>query len=221
MAKISDTEKVSTAGRKNFTAVDRQQQMVDRAISLFAQKGFALTTRELAKGLQVTQPLLYRYFPSKQLLIEQVYQQVFMNRWDPDLEPRLKDRTSPLRKRLIEYFISYTRTILSNEWVRIFLYAGLQDPALNQGYLRRLHENIFLVIIEELRHQRQLTNAPTVHELALDIEVLWGFHSSFFYLGVRKWVYQMPVPENLTELITHRVNSFLDGALHCDPAPTP
>jgi hypothetical protein len=31
----------------------------------------------------------------------------------------------------------------------------------------------------------------------------------------------MPVPENLTELITHRVNAFLDGALHCDPALTP
>jgi hypothetical protein len=127
----------------------------------------------------------------------------------------------PLRKRLIEYFISYTRTILNNEWVRIFLYAGLPAPALNQRYLKRLHENFFLVIIEELRHQMQLPNAPTEHELALDIEVLWGFHTSFFYLGVRKWVYQLPVPENLTELITYRVNSFLDGALHCHPAPTP
>lgn len=221
MTNVSDTVKASSAGRKNLTAVNRQQQMVDRAISLFAQKGFALTTRELAKGLQVTQPLLYRYFPSKQLLIEQVYQQVFMNRWDPDLELRLKDRTFPLRQRLIEYFIRYTSTILNNEWVRIFLYAGLQDPVLNQRYLKRLHENIFLVIIEELRYQRQHTSAPTEHELALDIEVLWGFHSSFFYLGVRKWVYQMPVPENLNELITHRVNSFLDGALHCHPTPTP
>lgn len=217
MAKISDTHKAPMAGRKNLTAEDRQQQMVERAITLFAQKGFALTTRELAQGLQVTQPLLYRYFPSKQLLIEQVYQQVFMNRWDPDLEPRLKDRTIPLRERLIDYFIGYTRTILNNEWVRIFLYAGLQDPALNQRYLKRLHENIFLVINEELRHQRQLAVPPTEHELALEIEVLWGFHSSFFYLGVRKWVYQMAVPENLTELITHRVNTFLDGALHCDP----
>eukprot|EP01030_Chromulinospumella_sphaerica_P010028 gene10028-9836_t len=86
MAKISVSNKATTPGRKNLTAADRQQQMVERAITLFAQKGFALTTRELAEGLQVTQPLLYRYFPSKQLLIEQVYQQVFMNRWDPELE---------------------------------------------------------------------------------------------------------------------------------------
>lgn len=216
MAKISVSNKATTPGRKNLTAADRQQQMVERAITLFAQKGFALTTRELAEGLQVTQPLLYRYFPSKQLLIEQVYQQVLMNRWDPELEQQLKDRTRPLRERLIDYFIGYTRTILSNEWVRIFLYAGLQDPELNQRYLKQLHETVFLTIIEELRHQnqKQLTAPLDKHALSLEIEVLWGFHSSFFYLGVRKWVYQMPVPENLTELITLRVNAFLDGALH-------
>lgn len=216
MAKISVSNKATTPGRKNLTAADRQQQMVERAITLFAQKGFALTTRELAEGLQVTQPLLYRYFPSKQLLIEQVYQQVFMNRWDPELEQQFKDRTRPLRERLIDYFIGYTRTILSNEWVRIFLYAGLQDPELNQRYLKQLHETVFLTIIEELRHQnqKQLTAPLDKHALSLEIEVLWGFHSSFFYLGVRKWVYQMPVPENLTELITLRVNAFLDGALH-------
>nr|BFD42041.1 TetR/AcrR family transcriptional regulator [Pseudomonas sp. FFPRI_1] len=219
MAKISDN-KATSVGRKNLAAADRQQQMVDRAIALFAQKGFALTTRELAKGLQVTQPLLYRYFPSKQLLIEQVYQQVFMNRWDPEWEPRLKDRTVPLKERLIEYFIDYSQAILSSEWVRIFLYAGLQDPSLNQRYLKRLHEHIFLVINDEIRHQNHVTALPSEHELELQIEVLWGFHSSFFYLGVRKWVYQMPVPENLPELITRRVDAFLDGALSRDSVPT-
>lgn len=221
MAKISATGKTATAGRKNLAAADRQQQMVERAIALFAEKGFALTTRELARGLQVTQPLLYRYFPSKQLLIEQVYKQVFMNRWDPGLELQLKDRSRPLKERLIDYFIGYTETILSNEWVRIFLYAGLQDPSLNQRYLQRLHQDTFVVINEELRHQRQFTQPPTEHELAVEMEVLWGFHSSFFYLGVRKWVYQMPVPEDLSELITHRVNAFLEGALHYDQDLTP
>lgn len=219
MAKISVSNKATTPGRRNLTAADRQQQMVERAITLFAQKGFALTTRELAEGLQVTQPLLYRYFPSKQLLIEQVYQQVFMSRWDPELEQQLKDRTRPLRERLIDYFIGYTRTILSNEWVRIFLYAGLQDPQLNQRYLKQLHETVFLTIIEELRHHKQLNTPLDEQALSLEIEVLWGFHSSFFYLGVRKWVYQLPVPEDLPQLIALRVNAFLDGALDCDQLP--
>ena len=68
MAKNSVSNKATAPGRKNLAAADRQQQVVERAITLFAQKGFALTTRELAEGLQVTQPLLYRYFPSKHLL---------------------------------------------------------------------------------------------------------------------------------------------------------
>ncbi|OZI33266.1 TetR family transcriptional regulator [Bordetella genomosp. 1] len=185
--------------------------MVDRAITLFAQKGFALTTRELAAGLNVTQPLLYRYFPSKQLLIEKVYERVFLSRWDPAWERMLADRSVPLRQRLVSYLTDYTRAILHGEWVRIFLYAGLQDPTLNQRYLKLLHERVFALIIKELRHHNGETGRLGTRQRMLDTEVLWGFHSSFFYMGVRKWVYQLPVPDDLDEVIGHRVDAFLNG----------
>ncbi|HEY9280833.1 MAG TPA: TetR/AcrR family transcriptional regulator [Eoetvoesiella sp.] len=200
--------------RNYLPHADRRQQILYQAIELFAQKGFALTTRELARGLQITQPLLYRYFPSKQLLIEQVYEEVFISRWNPEWEQWLGDRSRPLRERLVTYFTSYTQAILSNEWVRIFLFAGLQDSTLNRRYLEMLHQRIFSVINQELRHERK-DNAPVEpHQSELENEVLWGFHSSFFYMGVRKWVYHLPVPDNLEEVITYRVDVFLDGILH-------
>jgi hypothetical protein len=47
----------------------------------------------------------------------------------------------------------------------------------------------------------------------LDLEVLWAFHTSFFYLGVRRWVYRLPVPDDLDGIIESRVTAFLTGAV--------
>ncbi|MDQ7988329.1 MAG: TetR/AcrR family transcriptional regulator [Candidatus Dactylopiibacterium sp.] len=200
--------------RQHLAGQDRQEQIIDRAVELFAQKGFALTTRELASGLQITQPLLYRYFPSKQMLIEKVYERVFFSRWRPEWAQWLADRRQPFRQRLIHYLTDYTQAILHNEWVRIFLYAGLQDPALNQRYLAMLHKDVFSVINAELRHENHADAPPDARQIMLETEILWGFHASFFYMGVRKWVYQLPMPDDLEALIAERVDAFLGGVLH-------
>jgi AcrR family transcriptional regulator len=207
------TAPAAAGTRRNMSSDARAEQISERAIALFAQKGFALSTRELAQALGVTQPLLYRYFPSKQALIEHVYNKVFMSRWRPEWEQWLQDRSQPLEQRLVEYFADYTRAILSSEWVRIFLYAGLQDPTLNQRYLKMLHERIFDVINTEIRHQCGIKRRPGAARLEIEREILWGFHASFFYLGVRKWVYQLPVAEDIDAIIRARVDAFLNGAL--------
>ncbi|AWG37031.1 TetR family transcriptional regulator [Alcaligenes aquatilis] len=185
--------------------------MVEQAIELFAQKGFALTTRELARELRITQPLMYRYFPSKQDLIEQVYERVFLSRWNPLWEVWLADRSRPFRDRLVQYFSDYTQAILTSEWVRIFLYAGLQDPSLNQRYLQMLHERIFRILSQELQYDLGREQALTPRQAMLENEAWWGLHSSFFYMGVRKWVYQLEVPDELEAVIAYRVDAFLDG----------
>jgi len=203
----------ATPTRRSQSPESRAEQMVDSAVALFAQKGFALSTRELAAGLGVTQPLLYRYFPSKQALIERVYDKVFMSRWKPEWEQQLKDRSVPLQQRLVDYFIDYSNAILSGEWVRIFLYAGLQDPALNQRYIQMLHARIFDVINAEIRHDSGGKKRVGAARTEIEREILWGFHASFFYLGVRKWVYLMPVAEDIEPIIHARVDAFLHGAM--------
>ncbi|UTM00121.1 TetR/AcrR family transcriptional regulator [Alcaligenes sp. NLF5-7] len=208
----SDTpRKEADMPRKHLSGVDRRDQMVEQAIELFAQKGFALTTRELARELHITQPLLYRYFPSKQELIEQVYERVFLSRWNPLWEVWLADRSRPFRDRLVQYFVDYTQAILTSEWVRIFLYAGLQDPSLNQRYLQMLHERIFRILSQELHYDLGREQALTSDQAMLENEAWWGLHSSFFYMGVRKWVYQLEVPDELDAVIAYRVDAFLDG----------
>ena len=65
---------------------ERRQAIVDAAVPLFARKGFSgATTRELAEAAGVSEALLYRHFPSKQLLYSEILQQVGCQ-GDPALE---------------------------------------------------------------------------------------------------------------------------------------
>src|SRR2546426_11032025 len=55
--------------KPRMTAEDRKLAIVKAALPLFARKGFAeTTTKELAKAAGVSEPLLYKHFPSKEAL---------------------------------------------------------------------------------------------------------------------------------------------------------
>src|SRR5437764_13505279 len=65
---------------------ERRQAIADAAVPLFARKGFAgTTTRELAETAGISEALLFRHFPSKQLLYREILQQVGCQ-GDPALE---------------------------------------------------------------------------------------------------------------------------------------
>src|SRR5436190_14701999 len=65
---------------------ERRQAIVDAAVPLFARKGFAgTTTRELAEAAGISEALLFRHFPSKQLLYGEILQQLGCE-GDPALE---------------------------------------------------------------------------------------------------------------------------------------
>ena len=72
----ADTEK-----RKRLSSEERREEFVQKATEFFAEEGFASSTRDLAKRLGVTQPLLYRYFASKDDLISEVYEAIYVRRW--------------------------------------------------------------------------------------------------------------------------------------------
>lgn len=64
---------------RNVPCVEHAQ-IVRRAVEYFSAHGFGVGTRELAKHIGVTQPLLYHYFGSKEKLVERVYREVFFSR---------------------------------------------------------------------------------------------------------------------------------------------
>ncbi len=202
------------APRRRLAPEDREHQIVQAAVTFFARHGFDASTRDLAKELGVTQPLLYRYFPTKEALVDRVYDEVFVRRWNPEWEEWLADRSTPLADRLKRYFKDYARFVLRSEWVRIFIYAGLSKGGINQKYLARLRERHFLVIARELRHEYKIPAPAVPSDEDDEVELVWAMHSSVFYIGVRKWVYELPTPKNLERLIDLRVDSFIAGVPH-------
>jgi len=55
----------------------RVEQIIASAAQFFSEHGLSGQTRELASFLGIAQPLLYRYFPSKQALIHQIFEEFF------------------------------------------------------------------------------------------------------------------------------------------------
>lgn len=199
-----------TVGRR-MSPAKREEIIVREAVRFFAEFGFEGQTRELAKRLNITQPLLYRYFETKDTLVERVYQEVFLRRWNPFWEELISDRTKPLRERLVAFYRDYSQMILTYEWVRLFMFSGLKGLDFNTRYLELLRKRIFDSLVSELRHEFR---APTTAELPvteMEIEAVWSLHAAIFYLGVRKFIYNLPVAD-LGAIVEMKVRSFVDGA---------
>ncbi|WP_423372290.1 TetR/AcrR family transcriptional regulator [Burkholderia sp. LMG 32019] len=197
-----------TPGRR-LAPEARERQIVEKAIEHFATHGFSGSTRELARQIGVTQPLLYRYFPSKEALIDRVYDEIYT--WNPDWEKLIADRTVSLQERLVAFYRAYAQTILRREWIRTFIFAGLSREGFNTRYLSRLRERVFLPVLRELRHEYDIATPATEAQRNAEVELVWSLHASIFYFGVRKWVYGLPVPDDLDTEIERLIDAFLHG----------
>ena len=107
------------ASRRRLEPEDRERQIVDGAVAFFAEVGFDGGPRELAKRLGITHQNLFRYFPTKEALIERVYKEVYLSRWQPEWEALLRDPAHPLEQRLIDFYSAYLASIFRYDWVRI------------------------------------------------------------------------------------------------------
>jgi AcrR family transcriptional regulator len=195
--------------QKRLPPDDRRREFVAKATEFFSEQGFGGGTRDLARRLGVTQPLLYRYFPSKDDLIREVYRTVYLEPLDTGWEKLLTDRSRPIRERLREFYNAYTNVIFNRKWLRIYLYSGLKGLDINRRYVAVVQDKILTRIIRECRHEAGLPaqNNPTAAEL----EMAWVFHSGIFYYGVRKYIYESPVLEDKEQMIADALDVFLAG----------
>ena len=182
---------------------------------MFSQIGFGASTRDLAAALGVTQPLLYRYFATKDELIERVYDEVIFRPWNTEWETWLADRSTPLGDRLRRYLKDYVHFITRSSLIRLQMYAalaGVADNAQLHRFIGNLRERHFKVIARELRHEYGIPDPAGPEEEADEIELVWSAHSTVYYMGVRQWIYGLPPPANVERTIDILVDGFLMGA---------
>lgn len=196
--------------RRRLPRNERERLIIDEAIRFFAEVGFEGQTRALAQRLGVTQPLLYRYFPDKEALIERVYEEVFEGGWNPDWETLLADRSRSLGERLHELYRQYTLENFTYERVRLFMFAGLKDRAIASRYLAFLREHLFMPLAREVRAVAELDDAAPLAET--EIEAAAGLHGAIGYVGLRRWVYQTAVEIDVAAAVSALIEAFVVGA---------
>lgn len=205
-------QKSSAAVSTRLSGAEREKHIAQEAVRFFAEVGFGGDTRELAKRLGVTQSLLYKYFPSKEALINRVFEEVYLGRWNPFWESVVRDRSIPLQERLTRHYIEYAKAALTRDWVRIFMFSGLRGEDINRRYLDILRERILVPIAIELRHEFGL---PTIEEIPLksnEIELVWSINARVFYFGQRQWIFDVPIEDDLDDLIQMTIEHFMAGA---------
>lgn len=195
--------------RTRLTPADREKEIVAGAIAFFAENGFDGQTRELAASIGISQALIYRYFPTKEHLIDRVYAEVFGTRWKLDLAA-LKDRGQPIDARLIRFYTGYAELILGEAYTRLLLFAALNRIDFHKRLFNRIGAEIYPHVIDELRNH---FDEPTIEKRPPtpdEIEAVWGLHAAIFFVGIREHVFGLDVPGS-ADTVALRVRLFLDG----------
>jgi AcrR family transcriptional regulator len=196
-ASLPEPHAIAAPVRRRLIPGDRERQIVDGAVEFFSEHGLDGQLRDLAKQLGITHTLLYHYFPTKQALIERVYNEMFAGRWNPQWESLLDDPDLDIEVKLTRFYIEYASVILKSNWVRIFVFSGLSDRYITNQYFSMLREKLFPRLVRETRKYRGISSRskPTDREL----ELLMGLHGSIFYMGMRRWIYGQTVHNTKTD----------------------
>jgi len=215
---ISVATEIATSdvpARRRMSTADRKRQILDRAIQYFAKHGMDGQLRNLTKGLGVTHTLLYHYFPTKDALIKAVYEDVFESRWKPEWEQLLDDKNLSPEEKLNSFYLDYSSTVLTYDFVRILIFSGLSDHSISDRFFELLRERLLPRLIRETRkHCGRSSRSKTSQR---ELEFLMGLHGGIFYIGMRRWIYGQAIydsgnPNTEQEIIQDRISSYLISA---------
>jgi len=213
----SASSPVASTPRRRLKRDDRDREIAQAAVAFFAEVGFDGDTRELARRMGITQSLIFRYFPSKAALIERVYQEVYVGRWNTYWESIIADRSISLQTRLLRFYKDYARVALTYDWVRIFMFSGLRGENINTRYLEFLRSRVLEPIAKELRAELGLPGFDKVPLTEEEVELIWGINARVFYLGQRLWIFNSPLTLDIDEIIDQTITSYLAGARETIP----
>jgi len=212
MTKRSQMPRTDGATRLHLPAAERERRIVEAAVQFFAEHGFEGQTRELAKTMGITHSAIFRYFPTKDALIERVYEHVFVARWDANWRALICDRSQPIESRLTRFYTEYADRIFDACWMRIFMFAALKGHPMTNRYVSLIRNQLIKPGCNELRADLRLPPISSVAMTRREEEAFWALHGAIFYLGIRTFIYEVRTSPNRAEVIRDQVQTFLAGA---------
>ncbi len=201
-----------TRRKRNLPAEERRRELLDAALDIFSEKGLGITIQALADRVNVTQPLVHRYFRTKADLIAGIRDSIQNAHWDPIWQEVLTDRSRSLEDRIQDFYQCYLPHIYSARWLRGFWYAALEDPSFAQVFLARVTAELLVSIIGETRFRFGFPDLACVPATQREIELVWGMHSSHVFLGIRRYVYCTTVSLDLKTNVLDQMRAYLLAA---------
>jgi AcrR family transcriptional regulator len=196
-------------GKRNLPAAERRRELLDAALDIFSEKGMGITIQALADRVNVTQPLVHRYFRTRADLIADIREKIQFAHWDPAWREVLTDRSRSLHDRIPDFYARYLPHIYSARWYRGFWYAALSDPTFAQEFLARVQKELLLSIIGELRFKFGYPDLECRPAAPREMELVWGMHSTTVFLGIRRYVYQTEVSSDLRTTVLDQTRAYL------------
>ncbi|MEQ8396382.1 helix-turn-helix domain-containing protein [Thalassobaculum sp.] len=197
--------------RRRLPSAERQIVLIEGAAAAFAEDGFGVTTRELARRMGVTQALLYKHFPSKDALIDAVLERRFLaERSGPD--PRLLDGPGALDGRIAAFYIDFVNRA-TRQNLRLFLRASLDGVNLPVRYRSRLDQRYLMPILGALRREAGLPNLEALAVSPAERELAVMLHGALVFTLIRRDVYRVAFPVSHPDIVALQARVYAAGAL--------
>jgi AcrR family transcriptional regulator len=187
---------------------ERKAMILARAIDFFAEYGLTAQTRALAAACGVAQRLLYRYFPSKAALLDEVYHEAIVSPFKAVWLVQLRDRTRPIETRLIDFYRNYYSTVLTRRWLRLFLYASLAEARMAPDYNHAIIHELLKTIVAEAAHAQKVelpADPVLLHEMG------WALHGAVSHFAIRRHLYAASQHILEERVLALHVRLFLTG----------
>ena len=209
---------------KRLPAAERKAVILREASLFFAKEGFSASTRDLADQLGVRQALLYKYFPSKEALLEAIFEDVLAVHWAMAWAKVLSDPALSLEERLAQFYIAHLEAE-DGIALRLFLRAALDGWVLPARKLKLMREKLVQPLIAELRREAKLPGYEALPILIGELELAMVLHSSVIFFSIRQHIYGGEMCSDAPAAVRLYVSTFLNGAqksllaLHGPDAP--
>ncbi len=205
-------------------AAERKAVILRDAALFFATEGFAGSTRDLADKLGVRQALLYKYFPSKEALLEAVFEEVLAVFWTMEWAQALSDQSMSLEDRLTKFFIAHLEAE-DGIPMRLFMRAALDGWVLPTRRLELVKYKFVQPLIAMLRSDAKLPAYDKLPLMMGEFELAMVLHSSVIFYSIRTHIYGGDLCPDVPAVVRLYVSTFLKGAqasllaLHGPDAP--
>lgn len=187
---------------------ERRAQILEKAMELFAEYGLTAQTRALAAECGVSQRFLYRFFPTKEDLLKEVYVNAILGPFQVVWFAELSDRSRPMHDRLRDFYNGYLDKVLDRRWLRLFLYSSLAEVDMAPNYIASIITKLTETIVAETAHERgkKLNVKPeAIHEIG------WTIHGAISHYGIRRHIYHASQVIPQSQVVEMHVSLFLNG----------